>query len=275
VRAPPVILVAALLLSGCGGGGGDDGGGPPDGAPKPRESLQSVLPAYEKAAAEQDCRGFARFVHSAVRPPGRGTDDPPDAEECANLAGSYVHLEDFKAEKTREYGTAAIVDGRIAGQRMALVWTVDVDRRWKQVQATPPGAAQQIGGVARPGGNRFAEHARQWVEAQRSGDCRKAFPLFNSASPFVTQDENDRRRFCDRFERGRRVATTLSYALAHSPAAKPVELGVTPNFAFYALATTGGGYWTVIMSTLPPALPVGGHLEDSVLDYYPNRRPKG
>jgi hypothetical protein len=273
VRAPPVILVAALLLSGCGGGGDD--GPAPGGPPKPRESLESVLPDYEKAAAEQDCRGFARFVHSAVRPPGRGTDDKPDAEECANLAASYIHLEDFKAEKTREFGTAAIVEGRIAGQRIALVWTLDLDGRWKQVQATPPGAAPQIDGVARPGGNKFAENARQWVEAERSGDCRNAFRLFNSASPFVTQDEDDRRPFCDRFERGRRVSTTLSYALARSPAAKPVQLGTTPNFAFYALETTGGGYWTVIMSTLPPALPPSGHVEDSVLDYYPNRRPKG
>lgn len=268
------LAVAALLLAGC--GGGDDGdAGPPGGPPKPSESLESVLPDYERAAAEQDCVGFARFVHTTVRPPGRDTDDRPDARECAQLAQTYVQLAGLKAERTREYGTAAIVEGRIDGQRVALVWTLDVDRRWKQVQATPRGVPEQIDGVERPGGNQFDRHASQWVEAQRAGDCRRVFRLFNPASSFVIQEDNDPKRFCRRYERGRRVPTTLSYALSRSPSAKPAKLGETPNFAFYGLATAGGGYWTVIMSTQPPLLPPGGHVDDSVLDYYPNRRPGG
>ena len=268
-----ILLPAVLIVAGC-GGGGDEDSGPSNGPPKPRESLKSVLPDYEKAAAEQDCVGFARFVHTTVRPPGRDTDDRPDADECAELAQSYVQLAGLKIEKSREYGPVAVVEGRIDGQRVALIWTLDVDRRWKQVQATPRGVPEQIGGVERPGGHQFGPHVEQWVKAQRAGDCRRVFRLFNTAATFVIQDQNDPTRFCRRYRRARRVPTTLSYALERSPDAKPVKLGETPMFAFYGLATTGGGYWTVIMSTLPALLPPGGHDEDSVLDYYPNRRPK-
>ena len=274
MRALAASLAALLLVAGCGGGDGDDDAGPPGGPPKARESLKSVLPDYERAAVEQDCVGFARFVHTTVRPPGRDTDDRPDADECAQLAQSYVQLSGLKLDKSREYGPAAVVEGRIDGQRVALIWTLDVDRHWKQVQATPRGVPEQIGGVERPGGHEFDQHVREWVDAQRRGDCRTVFRLFNTAATFVIQDQNDPKRFCARYRRGRRIPTTLSYALSRSPGAKPVKLGETPMFAFYGLATSGGGYWTVIMSTLPALLPPGGHAEDSVLDYYPNRRAK-
>lgn len=270
---PLALLAAAALASGC--GGGDDDEPSPDGPPKPRESLESVLPDYERAAAEQDCRAFARFTHSAVRPGRRDYDDPPDADECASLASSYVNLEGFHADKQREFGTAALAEGRIASRRTALVWTLDTDRRWKQVQATPPGIPEQIGGLARPGGNRFAANAARWVEALRSGNCRRAFRLSNSANPLVTQEGDDRARFCRRFAEARRLPVSLSAQLARSPGAKPVDLGGTPNFRFFGIETAGGGHWTIISTTLPPGLPPGDHVEDSVLDYYPNRQPEG
>jgi hypothetical protein len=210
-----------------------------------------------------------------VRPNRRGHDDPPDAAECANLATSYVNLEGFHAERHKEFGTAAIVEGRIDSRRLALIWTLDTDRRWKQVQATPPGMPQQIGGLARPGGNRFAANAARWVEAQRAGDCARVFRLSNTANPLITQDGDNRKRFCERFRTARRTPASLSFQLARSRSAKPDDLGGTPNFRFFGIATAGGGYWTIISTTLPPALAPGEHVEDSVLDYYPNREPAG
>ena len=272
VRLIAVLLVALALPLAAGCGGGDDDRSPPSGPPQPREPLAEVLPRYEQAAARQDCVAFARFAHSSVRPAGRGTDDPPDAAECQNLARSYVHVEGFRSERHQQFGsTGAVVEGTIAQQRVALVWTLDVDRRWKQVQATPPGAREQVRQPKRP--SQFVQHAREWVDAQRRGDCRRVHRLFNVASPFVSGEQADARRFCSRYAEGRRNRQTLPAQLERSPAARPVDLGGTPDFHFFGVETRGGGYWTIVMATLPPSLPPAGHVEDSVLDYYPNRRP--
>ena len=264
---------AGALAAGC--GGGDEKRPVPSGPPKASEPLKTAVRAYEKAAADQDCYAFVRFEHSTVRPRGKKPDDPPDAQECENLGQSYVRLQDFKANRARQFGTAvALVEGNIEARVVELIFTLDFDGRWKQVVATPPGASPQLGNqpVQR---NSFAKNAAAWVEAQRRGDCRTIFRLYNSASTFIAQDDNDRGRFCQRFERGRSAPQSLPAQLARSPGAKPVDLGGTPDFHFFGLATAGGGYWTVISSTLPPGLPAFGHAQDSILDYYPNRRPAG
>jgi hypothetical protein len=266
IRAILVALAALLLLAGC---GGDD-----DGERSPAERLQAVLPDYERALEDQDCAAFARFAHSQVRAAGRGFDDPPDAAECSNLGTSYTQLMGFEAERTKLFGeTAAIVEGNIAGQLLVLVWVVDVDGRWKQVQVSQAGINPQINGEPRPGGDRFARHAAEWVEAMRAGDCRRVFRLLNSASPFLAQKPEDVRGFCTRFRESLDRPDRLAAQLDAAPGAKPIDAGGTRDFHFFRLDTGGGKHWTVIMSTLPPALPKEGHEEDSVLDYYRTAPP--
>lgn len=259
------MLLAAALVAGCGG----DGGGEEE---SPRERLEAVLPDYERAVADQDCTAFARFAHSAVRPPGRKPDDPPDAEECRNLGAAYTQLADFKAERTEVYGNAAVVEGRIDSQLMALVWVVDVDGRWKQVQATPPNVQPQIGQRPAPG-NRFVPNAEAFVRAMRAGDCRGAFRLLNPAAPFV-QNET-RGSFCKRFDRSFRQPGRFATQLTEAPGAEPVDLGGTRDFRFFEVDTGRGRRWVLILNTLPPALPPGGHADYSVLDYYPTGELEG
>jgi hypothetical protein len=254
------LLAAALLATGC--GGGDD---EPE---SPQARLEAVLPDYERAVADQDCRAFARHAHSAVRPPGRGVDEPPDAEECRNLGVAYTRLDGFEVVRTKVFGNAALVEGTMDGQLVVLVWVVDVDGRWKQVQATPAGANPQITGPPRPD-NRFAQNAAAFVTAMRAGDCPKVFRLLSPAAPFL-EDENEREgSFCTRFRRSFRAPDRLAGQLARAPGAKPVDMGGTADFHFYRLDTGGDRHWTLILSKLPPALPPGEHLDDSVLDYYP------
>lgn len=266
IRPLTALLAALALVAGCGGGDGDE-------ERSPQERLAAVLPDYERAVADQDCSAFARFAHSQVRAAGRGVDDPPDAAECANLGRSYTRLMGFEAERTRLFGTAvAIVEGKLAGQLMALVWLVDVDGEWKQVQATQPGITPQIGAPRRPS-NSFERNAAAWVAAMRAGDCRRVFRLLNSASPFLADRPADARGFCSRFRTSARQPGRLPGQLAQAPAAKPVHLGGTPDFHFFRLDTGRDRHWTVIMSTLPPALPTAGHAQDSVLDYYRTAPP--
>jgi hypothetical protein len=254
------LLAAALLTAGCGGGD--------DGPQSPQERLEAALPDYERALAEQDCRAFARYAHSAVRPPGRGTGDPPDAAECRSLGVGYTRLEGFKAARTKVFGNAALVEGTIDGQLVALVWVVDVDGRWKQVQATPPSISPQITGPPRPQ-NRFAPNAAAFVAAMRGGDCAKVFRLLSPAAPFLEDENEEEGPFCTRFRRSFRAPQRLAAQLSAAPGAKPIDMGGTADFHFYRLDTGGDRHWTLIMSKLSPATTAGEHLDDSVLDYYP------
>jgi hypothetical protein len=266
MRTPLLALLVILALAaGC---GGDDG----DSERSPQEQLEAVLPDYQRAVADQDCRAFARFAHSAVRPPGRGADDPPDAEECRNLGQAYTQLAGFRAHRTKVFGSAAIVEGDRDGQVMALIWVIDVDGRWKQVQATPPNISPQIGAQP-PVRRRYGPNAEAFTAAMRAGDCGKVFRLLNPASPFLENESETAGSFCPRFRRSFRTPGRLAAQLATAPNAEPVDLGGTPDFHFFRLDTGGGRHWTLILSTLPPALPPGGHADDSVLDYYPTREP--
>jgi hypothetical protein len=259
-RSIAVLALAALAL-GCGGDG--------DGEERsPQERLEAVLPDYERAVADQDCRAFARFAHSSVRAPGRAPDDPPTADECRNLGNAYTRLAGFEAQRTRVFGNAAVVEGQRDAQLMALVWVVDVDGRWKQVQATPPGTSPQIDAPPRPQ-DRYGPNAEAFTAAMRAGDCRKAYRLLNPASPFLENETEPAGAFCSRFRRSFRAPERLAGQLAAAPDAKPVDLGGTPDFRFFRLDTGRDRHWTLILSTLPPALPAGEHLDDSVLDYYP------
>lgn len=257
------LLVLALLAAGCGGGDG--------GERSPKERLEALLPDYEAAVNNQDCREFARFAHSAVRPPGRGYDDPPDPEECRNLGRAYTLLAGFTSERAKVYGSAAIVEGRLDGRVVAQVWLVDVDGRWKQVQSSQPGIAPQIDGTPRPDA-KFDENAAAFVEAMRRGDCRQVFRLLNVASPFLASEDEPAASFCTRFRRSFRAPNRLAAQLAAAPAAKPVDIGGTSDFHFYELDTGRGRRWTLILNTLPSALPAAEHAQDSVLDYYPTGR---
>jgi hypothetical protein len=264
VRRTTLILISGLLaLAGCGGGGGGE-------RKTPQQRLAAAVRDYQEAVADQDCVAFARFAHSAVRPQGKGPDDEPDEAECQTLGETYTKLMDFKVTRMKVFGRAALVEGNVDGRFTPLVWTLDTDGRWAQVQAIP-GIEPQLTVPQRPQ-NRFAEHAAAWVTAQRAGDCRKVFRLFSPGSPFVTDAGDDANAFCRRYQQGRSEPQRLSAQLAQAPGAKPVDMGGTADLHFFGIDTGQGRRWTLIMSTLPRELPAAGHLDDSVLDYYPNSR---
>ena len=265
MRAPlAIVLLALAAAAGC---GGSDGGG----EPSPQQRLTSAVRDYERAVADQDCRAFARYAHSAIRPGRKGPDDPPDAAECRSLGLSYTALAGFKSRRTKVFGPAAIVEGTVEGRFFVLVWVLDVDGRWVQVQAAP-GYDPQIRSVKKPQ-ERFVPNAAAFVQAQRAGDCRKVFRLLSPSAPFVVQARDDPRRFCDRFREGAGAPDRLATQLARAPGAKPVDAGGTKDLHFFTVDTGGGRRWILIHSSLPAGVLPGEHVEDSVLDYYPTAPP--
>ena len=264
MRLPLAILVGALLaLSGC---GGDDGDGPQS----PAERLAEAVKGFEEAVADQDCEGFARYAHTVVRPPGKGPDDPPDAIECRNLGNSYTRLFGFKSRRSRIFGSAAVVEGNIDGRFIALVWTLDFDGRWVQVQSIP-GIGPQVRTPAERPDNRFAANAAAFLEAQVDRDCRAVFRLLNSGSPFLARAD-DPRSFCKLYEESSDDPQRLSAQLRQATNARPEDLGGTRDLHFFRVDTGRGRRWTLILSTLPQQIPAAGHAQDSVLDYFPNSR---
>jgi hypothetical protein len=255
-----ILLLALAATAGCGGGGDGD-------ETSPQRRLEQAVADYERAVADQDCRAFARYAHSAVRPPGKGPEDPPDPAECRRLGLSYTALADFKSKRTKVYGPAAIVEGTVEGRFFVLIWVLDVDGRWVQVQAAP-GYDPQIRSVKKPQ-ERFVPNAAAFVQAQRAGDCGKVFRLLSPAAPFVTAAQDDQRRFCQRFREGASAPDRLANQLTRAPSAKPVDAGGTKDLHFFTVDTGGGRRWVLILSTLPIGVVPGQHLEDSVLDYFP------
>ena len=261
MRAPLVTLLLALVAAaGCGGG---DGGG----APSPQKRLEQAVADYERAVADQDCRTFVRYVHSAIRPPGKGPEDPPDSAECSARGASLTALLDFKSKRMKVIGPAAIVEGTVDGRFFVLVWVLDVDGRWVQVQALP-GSDPQIRSQQKlqP---RFVPNAAAFVEAQRAGDCRRIFRLLSPAAPFVTSAQDDAGRYCQTFRETRNAPQRLATQLARAPGAKPVDVGGTKDLHFFTVDTGGGRRWILILATLPTGVLPGAHVDDSVLDYYP------
>ena len=264
MRRTLLLLVTALLLAaGCGGSDSDP-------EPTPAQRLADAVDEYERALADQDCAAFAKFAHTVVRPPGKGPDDPPDAAECRNLGNTYTRLMGFKATRSKVFGSAGLVEGSVDGRFVALIWTLDFDGRWVQVQSIP-GIDPQIRAAAERPGNRFVANAAAFVKAQRKGACRAIFRLLNPGSPFVGQSP-DVDAFCKRFRESSDSPERLSAQLAQAPDAKPVDLGGTADLHFFRLDTGRGRRWTLISATIPPALPVEGHANYSVLDYFPNSR---
>jgi hypothetical protein len=165
VRVPlATILLILAAAAGCGGGDGDRD-------PTPQQRLEQAVEDYERAVGDQDCRAFARYAHSAVRPRGKRRDDPPDPAECRSLGFSYTALAGFRSSRVKVFGTAALVEGTVEGRFVVLVWTLDTDGEWAQVQALP-GIDPQIRGQARPQ-ERFGPNAAAFVDAQRRGACRR------------------------------------------------------------------------------------------------------
>jgi hypothetical protein len=263
VRRPLALLIATLLLaSGCGGGDEPE--------PTPTKRLAEAVADYEQAVGDQDCAAFARFAHSVVRPAGKGPDDAPDPAECRNLGNTYTRLAGFDSTRQKVFGSAALVEGTVDGRYVALIWTLDFDGRWVQVQSIP-GIDPQIRANAQRPGNQFVANAAAFVEAQRRGDCRAVFRLLNAGSPFVAQS-SDPAAFCKRFGESSDAPNRLSAQLAQAPDAKPVDLGGTADIHFFRIDTGRGRRWTLISTSQPPALPPAGHAPDSVLDYFPNSR---
>jgi hypothetical protein len=263
-----VVAVAALSLGACGGDDGKGGAGvPASAAPKPRDAVQAASAKLEQALRSGDCRQlFEAARHSTKRESKLSVANaPPSKAECAELASFRKGFSGLRLDgRSQVFGSAAIVDGHVGRSPVATIFVLDVDRSWKV--AVNSGSFPQVG--SKPAaGNEFDANVAKFVAAARDADCTEIHRLISVDSEILdrtptraqlckaVKDTSDPRSFFTRVKK--------------DPGAKPVPLGKTAEFAFYALNVKPGIYYTLFAARQPARLPLTrAHARDAVYNWY-------
>jgi hypothetical protein len=264
-----------LALAGCGGGGDGDAGEKTTSdtrrpaLPRPRDSAEVAVRQLMAAVASGDCRRlFDTVLHSTKRPTELARRHaPPTRDECAFLRTFARETRGFRPDgPTRAYGTAALAEGHNGRTPYAVVFVLDLDGRWK----TAVGSASypQIGTRPAPG-NRFDANVARFVRAARADDCREVFRLLSFDSEVHERTGSRPAAFCASLRRPPQDPRSFFVRLKADPAAKPIPLGKTAEFAFYGLALKTGVYYTLFAARQAARFPVTpAHERDAVYNWY-------
>lgn len=260
----PVLLtlVAGAALAAC--GGSDDAPAPPAqppgtvAQPAPNEPIASKVEPLDAAVASGSCERYVPLVFSFAREGNRlGT--PPAKSECRVAEqGVLRELRGTRFAGSAEFGTAALIEGQAEGSDATntTVWVVDRDGELRIAHAVTGQA--QIGSEASPQEDP-AQVAESFVSATLDDDCKAIDRLLNPGGRIVHDAERPAVA-CKTVLNG----VVFAPAIRKTPDARPVELGVTANLAFYGIATEDA-YFTLLLSDADE--PSG---EVTVLDILPN-----
>jgi hypothetical protein len=264
VRHAALALGCLLALAACGGDDGPLGspsgapsaaasGGPeasPDDLPGPAVPLAETVAAFDAALRTGECAEIGVFVTARQRDPRAALGSAPDEDECAELEKFLNPLTAFRPGAYEEFGTAAVVDGRIDDAVATTVWVLDADRRWRidptaYVYPTPEDPdVHSVGTAPRPG-NRFEENAKEWVEAWRAGECADAYRLTDPFSAFVADNGGSEEGFC-RLVTQSFSGDGIGRMLAANPSAEPEFLGAVDQYGFSLLRSIDGSLFTIV-----------------------------
>jgi hypothetical protein len=234
------VVGIAVALAGC--GGGDDGSsaeGSPD-LPEAKQPISEQLPAFERAASRLDCEDALPVVHPVLL---SQPEDPESKQNCDDPLFTLRRVRNFSATDSQELGTAAIVDGEINGDEVALVWALDEQGNFKWIGGS--NAEPQVG-TEPPGNLDFKQNAVAFIEALRDDDCKAAYEAIATNSRL---SYGSAKTFCRKFE-DTFTATPEGFGsrLQQDPDAELVDLGTTRALAFYGVATEPAGYRTLVVS---------------------------
>jgi hypothetical protein len=255
--------------------------------PKPEQSIESVISGFEKALASGDCEELGRYtLHSTLRTnsadPAASVkpDTPPTSQECDGVEEVRGVLKGFKAKRSKQFGTAAIVEGtgtHVPDLSDVTFWTVDVDGKWRVI-FSGWGWEHQLG--AKPDRELdFDATAKDFVDGFRAKDCRAIWKAWNVSSPSVTNRPgvDD---WCQDFADGLALGAGKAYDLSRVKA-NPKRLGGTHDVVFYGLPFQNGRYLTLMVG----AQRLGGtvdltsddeaeHSDPGIVQYVTNRLPR-
>ena len=239
-----VISGIAALASSCGGDGGDTstsasaGGG--ETAAQPSQPIAERVGDLERATSTLDCEDALAVVHPVVLPDPHGGQTK---DNCAAAVSTVRRIEGFEPIDSQDFGSAALVDAQVGGQKQSLYWVLDDggDLKWIGVALV----GRQIGTHPRQGID-YDTAVDAFVQALRDEDCRAAFAQL---APGSRVSYGSQKAFCSKFD-DTFTADSESFGtvLQKDPEAQPVKLGGTIDTAFYGVSTKPDGYRTLILN---------------------------
>jgi hypothetical protein len=233
------VLGICALLAGCGGGGGGASTTSGQDVPQPKQAIPDQVPAFEEAASSSDCALALRVLQPVKLPEPEAGDSK---ENCAAAVPTIRSLQGFKATTSKEFGTAALVDGQVNGQELSLVWALDDqgDFKWTGLKAD----AHQLD--TKPTGRAdFKQPVDAFLQALRDEDCQAAHAQL---APGSRLSYGDQKTFCGLFAKNFTADPEgFGSRLQADTEAQAAELGGSNDFRFYGVATNPAGYRTVIV----------------------------
>lgn len=241
------VLGIGVFLAACGGGG--DGASTTSGrdVPEPNQAIADQVPVFEKSASGSDCAVALQVVHPVKLPePEAGA----SKKNCAEAVSSIRTVQGFKATNSREFGTAALVDGQANGREQSLVWALDDQGDFKWTGLVADAHELDTNSIERSG---FKQPVDEFLQALRDENCHAAYAQL---APGSRLSYSDQKTFCALFAKNFTAdAEGFGSRLQADPEAQAAELGGNNDFRFYGVATNPAGYRTVIVGAAGSDVP--------------------
>lgn len=224
--------------------------------PAPNEPIESKVEPLNAAVEVGSCERYVPLVFSFVREGARMGARATTGECRVAERGVLRQLRGTEFGESAEFGTAALIEGEgDDGRTDTTIWVVDRDGEFRIADAATGTA--QIG--TEPPDADLAQTAESLVDAVVEADCDALLEVLNPSARFLENAERPEEA-CDSILDG----AVFAPAIRETPAARPVELGVTRSLAFFGIPTEEA-YFTLLLSSGDE--PEG---DMSVLDILPN-----
>lgn len=198
------------------------------GDPEPEVSLEERVAELAEAVSQKDCRTLVEISGTELV--------LPEAQQQGYCDAVSTDFEGFDAEAAEidEWGTAAVIENESPGGSVIsqpLLLDGDETFRLTTVFQNQPA----VGTEPEPDAE-FDQVAEQAVEAIREGDCEAIGSLYDPDA-FASVDDA-----CSAF------TSRLGTAAQEDAELAPEPLGSNAWFAAYALRSSQGGYYTMLVS---------------------------
>jgi len=252
ISAPVVLvrntLLVSILVAALAGCGGNSDAGKTQSVPQAAQPVAKLFAQLGRFGTHSNCKDLVKLIHASdlIEPDGGA-----NVKNCTAIRQFGNTLAGFKASRSAEFGTAALIDGDASGKPIALAAALDQDKSFKLLGALF--LRQQIGTNPRPGVD-FKAPAAAFVKALRAGDCRAAHAAI---SPISRLAYGNAKQFCSLFKQNYlNDPAALGARLRADRAADLTDLGGTRNVHFYGLATKPAGYRTIVVGTVAGGKPL-------------------
>jgi hypothetical protein len=272
MRLGRMLAIATLVTGLVGLVGVPDAGAA---VPEAKEKIQATVKRLKKALKSGKCQALGNVLrHSS----GRANPDDPSkpvkpstkftAEECTSLDEFATALDGFTPKKSKEYGTAALVEGTKGEDNVIITFALDVDGKWRAISSGP--LATQIGTTSTLDYN---GSLTSWLDAVKNGNCQEVWLRFTVDSPYVTSRASSGgvTKWCTDFQGAVDRGSGRIYDLV-AATDPPQQFAKLQDIGIFGIELISGRYITILMLSEPGA--EAEHANPGVFEFVTTRQPK-